>query len=147
VRRLIILINKEVICNRILRYNIIYIYICLYSPFLGLGCFLFLSLLHVRQVILDEGSARPRPPSIHRTPQPQNKRDTHPCLEWDSNPRFQCSSDEDISCPRPRGHCDRHVWLRKIFGAEKTRYNVEHYQGYQNRKDGLGRACSTHWRN
>jgi hypothetical protein len=51
----------------------------------------------------------------------------HPCLEWDSNPRSQRSSErrqfmpqtvrplwpasvrasEDSSCLRPRGHCDR----------------------------------------
>jgi hypothetical protein len=29
---------------------------------------------------------------LHRTTQTQRNADTHPCLEWDSNPRFQCSS-------------------------------------------------------
>jgi hypothetical protein len=38
----------------------------------------------------------------HRTTQTQNENThRHPCLEWDSNPRFQRSSK-----PRPRDHCD-----------------------------------------
>jgi hypothetical protein len=37
----------------------------------------------------DQHVARPLP--THRTTQTQNKR-RHPCLEWDSNPRSQCSS-------------------------------------------------------
>jgi hypothetical protein len=60
--------------------------------------------------------------------------DKHPCLEWDSNPRFQCSNERrqfmrfevftaatmknavfrDVapcSCLRPRGHCDRQTCL------------------------------------
>jgi hypothetical protein len=35
--------------------------------------------------------------------------DRLPCHQWDSNPRSQCSSEQDISCLRPRGHCDLHV--------------------------------------
>jgi hypothetical protein len=31
---------------------------------------------------------------------------THPCLEWDSNPRSQRRVSEDISCLRPRRHLD-----------------------------------------
>jgi hypothetical protein len=31
----------------------------------------------------------------------------HPCLEWNPNSGPQCSSGEDDSCLRPRGHCDR----------------------------------------
>jgi hypothetical protein len=35
-----------------------------------------------------------KPLPKHRTIQTQNKRThRHPCLEWDSNPRFQCSSE------------------------------------------------------
>jgi hypothetical protein len=41
--------------------------------------------------------------------QKQNKRTQykHPCLEWDSNPRSWDRANEEISCLRPRGHCDR----------------------------------------
>jgi hypothetical protein len=45
----------------------------------------------------------------HRTTQTQNKRtDRHPCFEWDSNPRSQCSSER-----RRRSHCDRHTRDKK----------------------------------
>jgi hypothetical protein len=33
----------------------------------------------------------------------------HSCLGWDSNPRSQCSTKEDSSCLRLRGHCDRQI--------------------------------------
>jgi hypothetical protein len=33
--------------------------------------------------------------------------DTQPCLEWDSNPRFQCLSREELSCVRKHRHYDR----------------------------------------
>jgi hypothetical protein len=35
----------------------------------------------------------------------QNQR-RHPCLEWDSNPKSQCSNDR----LRRRGHCDQQQW-------------------------------------
>lgn len=35
------------------------------------------------------------------------KADTYPCLEWASNPRFQWSNFQCLTCLRPRGHCDR----------------------------------------
>jgi hypothetical protein len=35
----------------------------------------------------------------------------HPCLEWDSNPRPQCSSGRRYSCLGPRVHSDRHEFL------------------------------------
>jgi hypothetical protein len=54
----------------------------------------------------DEPVARPLP--THRTIQTQNKRThRHPYLKWDSNPRSQCSSNEDSSWLRQRGHRDR----------------------------------------
>jgi len=38
----------------------------------------------------------------------ENRRHTHPCTYWDSNPRFQCSSSWRQYMPfRPRGHWDR----------------------------------------
>jgi hypothetical protein len=33
---------------------------------------------------------------------------TQTCLDWDSNPRPQCSWGRNSSCLRPRGHCERH---------------------------------------
>jgi hypothetical protein len=48
-----------------------------------------------------------------------NGRNTHRhlYLDWDSNPRFQCSSERR---PRPRGHCDRPIlsvgWLLFMRG-------------------------------
>jgi hypothetical protein len=33
----------------------------------------------------------------------------HPCLKWDSNPRFQSSSERRQFILRPRGHCDRKI--------------------------------------
>jgi hypothetical protein len=54
--------------------------------------------------------ARPLPTHKHRI-----NADKHPCLEWDSNPRCQCPSErtnEDFSCLRPRGHCERQQTYR-----------------------------------
>jgi hypothetical protein len=48
----------------------------------------------------DKPVARPLP--THRI-----KAHRHPCLEWDSNPRPSVQADEDGSCLRPRGQCDR----------------------------------------
>jgi hypothetical protein len=36
----------------------------------------------------------PRPLPTHRTTQPQTHTHRHPCLEWDSNPRSQRSSEQ-----------------------------------------------------
>jgi hypothetical protein len=30
----------------------------------------------------------------------------HPCLDWDSNPRYRVRAGEDSSCLRPHSHCD-----------------------------------------
>jgi hypothetical protein len=41
---------------------------------------------------------------------------SHPCLEWDSNPRSQCSSERRQFMLRPRGHCDRLLTIHgKLF--------------------------------
>jgi hypothetical protein len=54
----------------------------------------------------DQPVVRPLP--THRGTQTQNKRThRHLCLEWDSNPRSQCSSERRYIMLRPRGHCDR----------------------------------------
>jgi hypothetical protein len=57
----------------------------------------------------DQPVGRPLP--THRTRQTQNKRaHTHPCIEWDSNPRSHgVRAGEDGSCLRPRRHCGRHL--------------------------------------
>jgi hypothetical protein len=56
----------------------------------------------------DQPVAKPLP--SHRTKQTQNKRIyKHPCIEWDSNSRSQCSNERRQFMTRPRGHCDRHV--------------------------------------
>jgi hypothetical protein len=51
------------------------------------------------------------PPLVRnlRTGQHKQSRRTqgHPCSEWDSNPRSQCSNGEDCSCLRSRRHRDR----------------------------------------
>jgi hypothetical protein len=75
---------------------IIIIIILLYIPLLGLGRFFsFLILYRVGRTPWtgDQPVARPLP--THRTTQTQNKRTQyrHPCLEWDSNPRSQRSSE------------------------------------------------------
>jgi hypothetical protein len=50
----------------------------------------------------------------HRSTQTQNKRaHRHPCLEWDSNPRFQRSSKQRQFMPRPCGLCDRQTFESK----------------------------------
>jgi hypothetical protein len=47
----------------------------------------------------DQPVARPLP--THRTTEPQNKRtNRHPCLEWDSNPRSQRSSERKQFMPQ-----------------------------------------------
>jgi hypothetical protein len=53
----------------------------------------------------DQPVARPLP--THRI-----NTHRHLCLEWGSNTRSQCSSGEDCSCLRPRGHCDRLAFER-----------------------------------
>jgi hypothetical protein len=48
----------------------------------------------------DQPDVRPLPIQDNTT---QKNADTHPCLERDSNPLTQCSSDRRQSCLRPRG--------------------------------------------
>jgi hypothetical protein len=67
------------------------IYLRLYSPLLGLDrffSFLILYAVGMTPWTGDQPVARPLP--THSTTQTQNK---HPCLEWDSNPRSQCSNE------------------------------------------------------
>jgi hypothetical protein len=101
-----------------LSYWLIYVFIFLffllwlYNLLLGLGRFFRFLILYTvdRTRTGDQPVARPLPK--RRTAQTQNKRaqKRHPCLQWYSNPRCQPSS-EDISCLRPRGHCDRRVFI------------------------------------
>jgi hypothetical protein len=68
----------------------------LYSSLFGLGHFFsFLILYTVGRTpwTVDRAVARPLP--THKTTQTQNKCTQYrqPCLVWDSNPRFQCSSE------------------------------------------------------
>jgi hypothetical protein len=105
----------------------------LYSPLLGRGSFFSFLILHTAGRTTwsgDQPVARPLP--THRTKQTQNKRTQyrHPYLEWDSNPRFQLSSERSSSCLRPRGHSDRletafpHRYLRflkQLINAEVSR--------------------------
>jgi hypothetical protein len=77
---------------------ILYIYIWLCSPLLDLDrYFSFLIFYTVSRTPWtgDQPVARSLP--AHRTAHKHR----HPCLEWDSNPRSQCSSGR-----RRRGHCD-----------------------------------------
>jgi hypothetical protein len=43
--------------------------------------------------------------------------DRHRCLEWDSNHDPSVRADDDSSCPRTRGHCDR---PKRIFPSPHT---------------------------
>jgi hypothetical protein len=47
----------------------------------------------------------------------------HPCLEWDSNPRSQCSS------RRRRGHCDRPIslLLDRMNSLENSKWHLQCY--------------------
>jgi hypothetical protein len=68
----------------------------LYSPLLGLARFLsFLILYTVGRTPWTGNQPIARPLPTRRTAQTQNKRTQyrHPYLEWDSNPRSQCSSE------------------------------------------------------
>jgi hypothetical protein len=84
----------------------------LYSPLLDLGHFFsFLILFTVGRIPCtgDQTVAGLLP--THKTTQTQNKRTQyrHQCLEWDSNPRSQRSSERKQFMPfRPCGHCHRH---------------------------------------
>jgi hypothetical protein len=65
------------------------IHLWLYSPFVGLWpLFQFLNPTHRRFDPLDGGSAVARPLPTHRI-----NAHRHPCLEWDSYPQSQCSSE------------------------------------------------------
>jgi hypothetical protein len=88
-------INRHVFHSRFLR---AYFYLWLYSPLLGFGRhFSFLILYTVGRTPWtgDQPVARPLP--TYRATQTQNKH-THrqPCLEWDSNPRSQRSTERRL---------------------------------------------------
>jgi hypothetical protein len=68
------------------------------SHFVGSwSLFQFLNPIHS----LDRGSARLKAATYTQDNTNRINAHKHSCLEWDSNPRYQCSS------VRPRGHCDR----------------------------------------
>jgi hypothetical protein len=74
----------------------------LYSPLLGLGRFFSFLILYIvgrTPWTWDQPVARSLP--SHRTTQTQNKRTQyrHPCLQWDSNPRSQRSSERSQFMP------------------------------------------------
>jgi hypothetical protein len=76
--------------------------------------FVSLQLLNPRQSVgsLRQGINPSQGSHQYRTTQTQNERRQTSMLEWDSKPRPQCLTDEDGSCPRPRGQCDR---LRNFY--------------------------------
>jgi hypothetical protein len=85
------------------------VYLWLYSACWPWSLFQFLNLYTVSRTHWtgDKPVARPLP--TYRTIQTQNKRNRHSRLEWDSNPRSQCSLERrHSSCPRSCGHCGRH---------------------------------------
>jgi hypothetical protein len=59
---------------------------------------------------LDGGSARRKAATYTEQHRHRINAHRHPCHEWDSNPRSQCSRGEDGLCFRPSGHCDRLVF-------------------------------------
>jgi hypothetical protein len=62
-----------------------------------------------REIIRPQGSCLYTEQHKHRI----NAR-RHLCLEWDSNPRSQCSTGRKRFTPRLRGHYDRHFILVKF---------------------------------
>jgi hypothetical protein len=76
-------------------YPSIYLYSCCshLEHKASMKCFISFQFLNLRQSIalLGQGISPPQGCYLHRTTQTQNKC-KHPCLEWDSNPRSQCSS-------------------------------------------------------
>jgi hypothetical protein len=63
--------------------------------------------IHSRSDSLDRGSTRRKAPTYRQDKTNRIKAHRHECLEWDSNPRSQCSSGRDNSYLRHRGYCDR----------------------------------------
>jgi hypothetical protein len=111
------------------------LYLWLYSPFLDFGrLFSFLILYAVDRTPWTGDNPFARPLPTHRRTQTQKKRThSHPCFEWDSNPRPQCSVNEDSSSLTPRGHCDRlfHIVFFEIpvciyMYIRSRRYNSLH---------------------
>jgi hypothetical protein len=66
---------------------------------------------------LDEWLARRKGFYLHRTTQHSYTRDKHPCPEWDSNPRSQQPSGQDLR-PRPRGHRVDWLWCGETDVSE-----------------------------
>jgi hypothetical protein len=102
-----------------------FIYQWLYSPLLRPGLFFSFVMLFTQTVgLLGRGiSPDSRPLSTERTTQTQNIRThIHPCLELDSNPRSQYSSQRRSSCFRPRVHCDRPCSFRPCSSSPAQYY-------------------------
>jgi hypothetical protein len=85
--------------SALLRYLSIYLSIHSFGPW---PLFQFLNSCKIGRTLWagDQPVARPLP--THRI-----NAHRHPCIEWDSNLRSQCSAGEDGSCLRLSGHCDR----------------------------------------
>jgi hypothetical protein len=81
--------------NSVLSKLVIFIQQWLYSPLLGPGRFFqFSNPIHSRYDSLDGGSARPKAATYTQdSTKHRINAHRHPCLEWDSNPRSQCSSE------------------------------------------------------
>jgi hypothetical protein len=70
-------------------------YLWLYSPLLELCRFICSFLIYTQSVGLLGRGISPSKGRYQHTGKHKNTMNTHrhPCLEWDSNPRFQCSNE------------------------------------------------------
>jgi hypothetical protein len=74
----------------------------------ALATFQFLDTIHSRYDSLDGDQPVARPLTYTQSNTNRiNEHTRHICLEWDSNPRSQCSSERRQFMFRPHGHCDR----------------------------------------
>jgi hypothetical protein len=81
-------------------------YLWLYSPCRPWPLFQFLSLYTVSRPSWT-GSTHRKAATFTQNTTNTECTHRHSCVEWDSNPRSQCSSGKDDSCLRLRDHCDR----------------------------------------
>jgi hypothetical protein len=86
--------------------------------------FQFLNSIQNRQDSLDGGSARRKAATYTQNNTNRINAHRHPCLEWDSNPRFQHSSEQDSSCFRLRDHCDRRSYYMTCASHKLPPYKV-----------------------
>jgi hypothetical protein len=116
--------TKHIKCRWVINFtiqSIIFIYLSMaLQPLLGSWpLFSFLNFYTVIRTVWtgDQPVARPLPTHTGQHEHRINAH-RHPCLEWESNPRSRCSS-EDSSCFRLRGHCDRQLLLiGRLFNGD-----------------------------